>query len=342
MNRRTLTLTASALSVSALVLALATVSAFNRTAALAGSTGTPQTGPATIASVSPASESVASVPASPSSLTSQASPSPSPSPVTPLPSLLGAIGDSYSQAYSVSPKLLRDHPAHSWVVGTATGDGVDSLVERFEALGATPRVVDAATSGRKMKDATRQANAIAAAAAKLKPGQTAYVTFELGTNDLCDDPKTDLASYRAQLDTSMSILADSLPTGSRILMLSVPDFRHLREITQADSTARATLAKFENSRRCAPFLGDDSPATLSEAGHILDGYNASLKSACDLIERSGRLACTYSEARLSARDFLIADLSTVDYFHPSLTGQAKLADAAWAADIWAALPLPDR
>ena len=38
-------------------------------------------------------------------------------------------------------------------------------------------------------------------------------------------------------------------------------------------------------------------------------------------------------------DFTIADLSTVDYFHPSLTGQAKMAEAAWAADVWHAVPL---
>ena len=42
----------------------------------------------------------------------------------PLPALLGAIGDSYSQAYSVSPDYLYDHPQFSWVIGTAKSDGV--------------------------------------------------------------------------------------------------------------------------------------------------------------------------------------------------------------------------
>ena len=131
----------------------------------------------------------------------------------PLPALLAAIGDSYSQAYSVSPEYRYDHPQFSWVVGTAKDDGVLSLLERFQALGASPVVVDAATSGRKMIDAQRQANLVVAAAKKLGPGQTAYVTFELGTNDLCDDPKTDAASFDAQLRTAVGILRAGLPPG---------------------------------------------------------------------------------------------------------------------------------
>jgi lysophospholipase L1-like esterase len=34
------------------------------------------------------------------------------------------------------------------------------------------------------------------------------------------------------------------------------------------------------------------------------------------------------------------DLSTADYFHPSFTGQAKMAESAWLAGPWASVPLP--
>jgi lysophospholipase L1-like esterase len=272
-------------------------------------------------------------------------PTPTPAPTAPpLPALLGAIGDSYSQAYSVSPAYLRDHTQFSWVIGTAKSDGVFSLAERFAALGGSPKLVDAATSGRKMNDAPRQAAAVVAAAGKLSPGQTAYVTFELGTNDLCDDPKTDPASFEFSLHSAISILRAGLPAGSRILMLSVPDFSHLRDITQADPKAKAYLALPRNSTACAPFLGDNSPSTLTQAETFLRQYDTSLAQACDDISAadaaSGKLYCTTNESLLSIADFTIGDLSTVDYLHPSLSGQNRLADAAWAAGPWGSLPLP--
>jgi lysophospholipase L1-like esterase len=262
----------------------------------------------------------------------------------PLPALLAAIGDSYSQAYSVSPEYRYDHPQFSWVVGTAKDDGVLSLLERFQALGASPVVVDAATSGRKMIDAQRQANLVVAAAKKLGPGQTAYVTFELGTNDLCDDPKTDAASFDAQLRTAVGILRAGLPPGSRILMLSIPDFPHFHTMTQADPTTRAALLLWVNSNRCPPYLGTYGPSTTAVSNSYLAKYDASLEKVCQEIDAAegagGGLHCTYNAALLADSDFTATDLSTYDYFHPSLTGQAKMAEDAWRADAWASMPLP--
>jgi lysophospholipase L1-like esterase len=294
---------------------------------------------AIIASVSP-SESTAPSDVPTTKPTDLPSPSSSPTPGTPpLPAMLAAIGDSYTQGYNVSTSALRDHPQYSWVVGTAKSDGVTSLLERFKALGASPVVVDAATSGRKMIDAQRQVDLVVAEAQNLQRGQTAYVTFMLGINDLCDDPKTPLADFTTQARTAVETLRVNLPPGSRLLMVPVPDYRHFRAITQADPTARAALLLYKNSTRCAPFLGANSPTSIPDAEAILASYNAALKAICDeenaMTGPQVNLHCTYNEDLLSDRDFVIRDLSTVDYFHPSLTGQAKMAAAAWKADAWA-------
>ena len=271
---------------------------------------------------------------------------PTPKPIAPLPALLAAIGDSYSQGYSVSPAYLRDHIGFSWVIGSAPNDGVFSLYERFKAIGGSPVIVDAAKSGKEMKDAPRQANLVVAAAKKLKDGQTAYVTFELGTNDLCADPnpKTDPASFERDLAAAIAILRAGLPAGSRILMLSVPDFPHFHDITQANSAALANLALPENSNRCPPYLGDNGPFSPAQADDYLSRYDAALEGACRDIAAtdspSGKLYCTYNATLLADTDFLIADLSTVDYFHPSLSGQARMAADAWAADVWSGVPIP--
>jgi lysophospholipase L1-like esterase len=265
--------------------------------------------------------------------------SPASAPTTaPLPALLAGIGDSYTQAWSVSPEYLYDHPQFSWAYGTDKNDGVTSLLERFEALGGTPQIVRAATSGKKMIDAPRQADLVVGAATKLGPGETAYVTFELGINDLCasPDPMTDPVAFEAALQTAVATLRAGLPAGSRILMLPVPDFPHLRDITQNDPTAKARL-KWSNA--CVPYLGASSPTAIATANDRLARYNASLKAACDDIAAhegtTGRLYCTYNAALLADSDFTIGDLSSADYFHPSLSGQAKMARNAWAADVWA-------
>jgi lysophospholipase L1-like esterase len=304
--------------------------------AQASAAGTQTALPSPIATLSPW-PSFASAPPPP--------PPPAASPASPaLPAMLATIGDSYTQAWSVSPSYRRDHPGYSWAVGTVKGDGVFSLRERFEALGDKLVVVDAATSGRKMSDAARQATQIVAAAKTLRAGGTAYVTFELATNDLCDNPVTDAASFEAQLRAAVAILRSGLPAGSRILMLSVPNFAHFHDITQADARAKATLNLPSNSSTCAPFLGSNSPLTMPAAEQVMATYNSILVEVCDEIEAtdgaSGRLHCRDNEALLSESDFTIKDLSTVDYFHPSLSGQAKMAAAAWKASDWAGLKLP--
>jgi lysophospholipase L1-like esterase len=169
------------------------------------------------------------------------------------------------------------------------------------------------------------------------------VTFELGTNDLCDDPKTDPVDFEVQARTAVQVLGAGLPPGSRMLMLAVPDFAHLHDITQADPTSRAAFQLYANSRRCAPFLGTNTPTSMADAKAILAAYDEALARVCDELNagpNAGRLHCTYDEADLSLRDFTVADLSTVDYFHPSISGQARIAQAAWQAGAWAGESLP--
>jgi lysophospholipase L1-like esterase len=298
-------------------------------------------GPSTTTPAASVSPSLTASPAPAATGSPPASQGPTVAPTAgtpPLPAMLAAIGDSYSQAYSVSPTYLRDHPEFSWVVGTAKNDGVTSLLERFRALGAAPVVVDAATSGKKMIDAQRQAEQVIEAAQAVDRSKTAYVTFALGVNDLCDDPKTPIADFTAQLQAAVETLQAGLPSGSRLLMEPLPDFRHLRDITQANPAARAALLEFKNSSRCAPFLGSNSPTSIPDAEAILAAYNAAIEAQCNQVNAatgpSATLRCTYDEALLSDRDFVIGDLSTVDYFHPSLSGQAKMAAAAWKADAW--------
>jgi lysophospholipase L1-like esterase len=337
------------LGIGAIALAAVLIFTFGAAALGGGSGATPTQAAASQPSATATATSAATPePSATAGITPWATPTPTPTPAPTvalhLPTMLAAIGDSYSQGWSVSSAYKHDHPQFSWVVGYAKRDGVYSLRERFEALGDKLTVADAATSAKKMSDAGRQARAVAAAAANLPAGSTVYVTFELGINDLCDNPMTDLATFEAQLRAATTTLEAGLPAGSRILMLSVPDFRHFYAITQANAAARYALSLRINSQNCAPFLGSSTPYTMAQADSMLAAYNSILYRVCDEIEAtdgpSDRLHCTHNEALLSERDFTIRDMSTVDYFHPSITGQARMAAAAWKAGYWAGVPLP--
>jgi lysophospholipase L1-like esterase len=298
-------------------------------------------------------QTAATTPTASPTATASPSPTPSPSPTaspTPappaLPTMLASIGDSYAQGYD--PSLLfprfHDHPQYSFVVGWARNDSIFSLRERFEALGDTNlKVVDAAETGKKMDRADDQARQVVAAAKTLPPGSTVYVTFELGTNDLCSQPETPVTSpttFERELRAGIKVLTDSLPAGSRILMLSVPDFVHFRAITQADPTARAHFAEASNENRCPPFLGSHSSISLARATQILHQYDSILFGVCDEVEAGGKIHCTRDGDGQSEWAWTIDDLSPRDYFHPSISGQAKMADVAWANGDWSQIPLP--
>jgi lysophospholipase L1-like esterase len=302
-----------------------------------------------IAAISPAPTLVPAPTASPTPTpapvpTAAETPTPTPTPTPPpLPALLGAIGDSYTTAFSVSPQLLYDHRQYSWAVGTAKNDGVLSLLERFRALGDSPVVADAATMGRRMTDAPRQVGIIVAAAKKLAPGKTAYVTFELGTNDLCGDPMTDPATFQGSLRAALDTLKTGLPAGSRVLMLAIPDFPHFYDMTQADPKTKAALLLTVNSNRCPPYLGDFGSPSVDTANYYLTTYDSMLQAGCAGMNTGAgmpRVSCIYDPGLLSESDFVAKDLSTADYFHPSFTGEAKMAESAWLAGPWASVPLP--
>src|ERR1035437_2031695 len=137
--RRTLAVAAAAIVVIGLVAAVVGGSVW------AGGSSSPTAAGSQLAKTTPTNATVRATPAS--SLAPSLSPTlpaptadPTPKPAAPVPSLLAAIGDSYSQAYSVSPSYLRDHIGFSWVIGSARNDGVFSLYERFKAIGGSPGV----------------------------------------------------------------------------------------------------------------------------------------------------------------------------------------------------------
>jgi hypothetical protein len=72
---------------------------------------------------------------------------------------------------------------------------------------------------------------------------------------------------------------------------------------------------------------DDTTRAAVQAREL--EYNAALDAVCDLHPR-----CRWDENATYNTVFSTSDVSTVDYFHPSVAGQRKLAAVSWGASYW--------
>ena len=62
-------------------------------------------------------------------------------------------------------------------------------------------------------------------------------------------------------------------------------------------------------------------------------FNAQLKAACELPAYAS--FCRYDQGAVFGTTFDKSHISTRDYFHPSIAGQALLASRTWDAMLWA-------
>jgi hypothetical protein len=58
-------------------------------------------------------------------------------------------------------------------------------------------------------------------------------------------------------------------------------------------------------------------------------FNAVLASVCALYQQ-----CRFDGNAVFNTAFAASDISTRDYFHPSIAGQTKLAAVSWSAGYW--------
>lgn len=259
----------------------------------------------------------------------------SPLPNGTMPALVGAIGDSLTRAANANGEF-GDQPRHSWVIGDDPDDGIESHLERLRALGADPAVANAAISGSRIVAAPSQAQHVVEAAADLLEGETAYVTFELGANDLCGrtiDDATSPEAYESAARQAFTILRDGLPSGSVLLVLSIPDVPRLREVFGGEPRV---LDLYRQYGICPSALGDD--ADVDGIRERIAAYNLILVGLCDELREAG-LDCRHDQAgdpttSLFGAPFEQGEVSSLDFFHPSLAGQARIAEETWPLTPW--------
>ena len=243
-------------------------------------------------------------------------------PAPPPPKSMAAIGDSITQAADVCC-WYGDHPANSWSSGVAAWDGVLSHYERLRSIEPRLTVYNNAVSGARMSDAPAQAQQAVAQAVH-------YVTILMGANDLCTsspETMTSTETFRAQFRQTLETLTAGLPGRSRILVVSIPDVYQLWRVYHTDPVA---LFVWDVADICQSLLAanrSEEQRQLVRARNI--EFNTVLEQECAAVVR-----CRFDDNAVFNFQFSIGHVSKLDYFHPSLSGQAALAEITWAATWW--------
>jgi GDSL-like Lipase/Acylhydrolase family len=242
----------------------------------------------------------------------------------PLPASMAAIGDSITRAYDVCCSY-GDHPGQSWSTGYTSYDGIASHYERIRQLNSAiaGRGYNDAVTGAKMSAAPGQATQAVGQGAR-------YVTILLGANDLCTSSPSTMTStttFRAYFSQAMATLL--APGQDRyVFVSSIPNIYQLWQVLHGNSLARWAWANFHI---CQSMLG--ATRTEAERQLVVDRERAFNRILADVCAQYTR--CRWDGGAVYNYQFSASQVSNLDFFHPSLSGQAALARVTWGASWWA-------
>jgi lysophospholipase L1-like esterase len=251
---------------------------------------------------------------------------PAASPAPPLPNSIAGLGDSITRATDVCC-WYGDHPAQSWSTGGGAFDGIRSHYERIRTLNPaiSGRNYNDARAGARMRDAQTQAQTAVTQQAR-------YVTILMGANDVCTGSPatmTSVSDFRAQFSATMATLAAGLPADSHVFVASIPNVYRLWQLLRANPTAQLVWSVAQICQAMlSPFNTEqDRQAVLARE----QAFNQVLAEVC------GQYAtlCRFDDYAVYNYSFSAGQVSRLDYFHPSLAGQAALASITWQRSWWA-------
>ncbi|MFI8227829.1 SGNH/GDSL hydrolase family protein [Streptomyces sp. NPDC085900] len=235
------------------------------------------------------------------------------------PASVAAVGDSITRGFDACT-VLSDCPEVSWATGSSTE--VDSLAVRL--LGRTraaERSWNYAVTGARMADLRGQ---VAQAVAR----RPQLVTVMVGANDACrasTAAMTSVADFRAGFEDALATLRKSLPK-AQVYVASVPNLKRLWSQGRTNALGKQVW----KLGICPSMLGDadalDSAAMLRRdtVQKRVEEYNKVLREECGKDRR-----CRFDGGAVYAYRFGTAQLSHWDWFHPSVNGQARLAEIAY-------------
>ncbi|MDT0402811.1 SGNH/GDSL hydrolase family protein [Streptomyces edwardsiae] len=247
---------------------------------------------------------------------------PRPSPTTvwdTSPESVAAVGDSITRGFDACA-VLTDCPEVSWATGSS--EEVDSLAVRLLGRAqAAERSWNYAVTGARMADLPGQMERAVRRGPEL-------VAVMAGANDACRETTsamTPVAEFRADFEEAMRSLRTALPR-TQVYVASVPDLKRLWSQGRTSALGKQVW----KLGICPSMLGDadalDAAATLRRetVRHRVEDYNEVLEEVCAKDRR-----CRFDGGAVYAYRFGTDELSQWDWFHPSVGGQAELAEIAY-------------
>lgn len=240
--------------------------------------------------------------------------------VSGYPDSIASLGDSITRA--VDSDALGDRPDNSW----STGININVQPYYTRLLAEHPPIAgnryNDAVSGAQMDDLENQAQDAVAQGAEL-------VFILMGANDVCTSTEatmTPVATFQAEFEAAMATLSVGLPD-ARIAVISIPDVYILWDVLKDNAAARLIwgLAGICQSLLANPLSED--PADVQRRANVRQrnmDFNDVLHDVC-----AEYVHCRFDDYTGFNTQFTPAHISTIDYFHPSVAGQALIAEQAW-------------
>jgi lysophospholipase L1-like esterase len=234
-----------------------------------------------------------------------------------FPTKVSSMGDSITRAFQTGGFPFTDAPENSWSTGTKAS--VKSVFSRIKEHNSSASATNRAVSGAKVGGLNEQAS-------KVVSDKAEFVTILIGANDACASTPTSQSSFQSNFQTTINTLHSGLPN-ARIYVASIPNIFHLWEIFHTNKTATSS---WERTKECPGVMTEptsEGTAAKNRRAATLaaeEGYNATMKSIC-----AATAKCQYDEGALFNASFVPSEVSTNDFFHPSIAGQTKLAAIAW-------------
>ena len=138
---------------------------------------------------------------------------------------------------------------------------------------------------------------------------------------------TPVAEFRAEFLDALSRLSQGLPE-ARIYVVSIPDVYRLWLLLKDNFWARTT---WSTAGICQSMLArplSTAQADVDRRARVRQrniDFNTELAQGCALY-----VHCRFDGNAVFNTAFVRSDVTTRDYFHPSVNGQAKLAAITWS------------
>lgn len=243
------------------------------------------------------------------------------------PRSIASTGDSITRAYNTGWLPYTDNPSASW--STGTNSTVRSHYTRLLALQPliSGHAYNDAKSGAKMTDLAGQMTTAATQHA-------GYVTVEMGGNDVCtssESAMTSVTNFRAQFTNAMNVITTQSPS-TLVFVASIPNVYQLWNVLKNNSSARTVWTLFSVCQSMLASPLSTAQGDIDRRARVLQrdvDFNTALRDICAIYSQ-----CRFDNLAVFNTAFTASDITTRDYFHPSIAGQAKLASVTWAAGYW--------